>query len=560
MLLGIDLDNTLISYDTLFQTVAREFGISGAPEGKQGLRDFLRAQPGGEDLWQRIQAAVYGPRLGEAVPMPGALEALRRCRERRARAVIVSHKTRFAAKDQTGTDLRTAALAWLEAKGFLGQETGISAAEVFFTDTREEKVERLAACGCTHCIDDLPEVFREPAFPASCLPVLIAPDAPAGVQRPLVWCRTWQDIEQSVLNEPLFGPEAAAARTAMLGACGLEAGCVIMRIGGGRNSRIYRVETPEGRGIAALKVYFRHPADTRDRRAREALACDVFQRAGEAKTPGVLWTDTSFCATAFTWLDGRRPAPGADGAAAVEALLKLFEKLRNAAAAMPPGDEVTASEACFSLEELRANLEARRHRLEAIRPADEVDEAMLAFLRGPFDRHVSGALGAAVEAYATHGLRPTDILPAGERVLSPSDFGLHNMLRSADGDFWFVDFEYFGWDDPAKTLSDFLLHPAEEMALPRDVKECFARGFLELFQEACPSLPWRVGALLPLYAAKWALIILNEFAAQDAQRRNFAATASGVDRRPAQLQKAKMLIENLGAITAALPHPSRLHA
>ena len=49
--------------------------------------------------------------------------------------------------------------------------------------------------------------------------------------------------------------------------------------------------------------------------------------------------------------------------------------------------------------------------------------------------------------------------PQRLRVLSPSDFGFHNALRRPDGTIVFVDFEYFGWDDPAKMMADAMLHP-----------------------------------------------------------------------------------------------------
>ena len=43
-------------------------------------------------------------------------------------------------------------------------------------------------------------------------------------------------------------------------------------------------------------------------------------------------------------------------------------------------------------------------------------------------------------------------------ILSPSDFGFHNILVSNDETF-FIDFEYAGWDDPNKLVCDFLLNP-----------------------------------------------------------------------------------------------------
>lgn len=46
-------------------------------------------------------------------------------------------------------------------------------------------------------------------------------------------------------------------------------------------------------------------------------------------------------------------------------------------------------------------------------------------------------------------------------ILSPSDFGIHNILVDGSNPFMckFVDFEYFGWDRPEKLVSDTILHP-----------------------------------------------------------------------------------------------------
>ena len=61
------------------------------------------------------------------------------------------------------------------------------------------------------------------------------------------------------------------------------------------------------------------------------------------------------------------------------------------------------------------------------------------------------------------------ILPKSERCLSPSDFGFHNAICDVNGVYHFVDFEYFGWDDPAKMICDFILHPG--MDLPNKYKK-----------------------------------------------------------------------------------------
>ena len=48
------------------------------------------------------------------------------------------------------------------------------------------------------------------------------------------------------------------------------------------------------------------------------------------------------------------------------------------------------------------------------------------------------------------------------RTLSPSDFGFHNALRTPAGTMVFLDFEYFGWDDPAKTGFGFFVASGDE--------------------------------------------------------------------------------------------------
>ena len=50
-------------------------------------------------------------------------------------------------------------------------------------------------------------------------------------------------------------------------------------------------------------------------------------------------------------------------------------------------------------------------------------------------------------------------IPRTQQILSPSDLGFHNCIKGNDGLLTFIDFDYFGWDDPVKLTCDFLLHP-----------------------------------------------------------------------------------------------------
>ena len=112
----------------------------------------------------------------------------------------------------------------------------------------------------------------------------------------------------------------------------------------------------------------------------------------------------------------------------------------------------------------------------------------------------------------------SDVQP-DDRCLSPSDFGFHNAVLTEHSQLTFFDFEYAGWDDPAKTICDFFCQPKVPVSL--DFYDVFASAIA-----ACASSPEKVRAradrLLPLYRIKWCCILLNEFLPVDEQRRRFA--------------------------------------
>ena len=174
--IGLDFDNTLITYDTLMHRVAHDRGLIGpdTPKSKNSVRNSIRATDQGEIRWQEVQADVYGLRIIEAPMADGARAFIENARNAGATLYIISHKTEYAAQDTARVNLREAALGWMRKEGFFGA-LGFKAADVFFTSTRQDKCERLASLGCTHFVDDLIEVLTDGAFPADCEKILFDP-------------------------------------------------------------------------------------------------------------------------------------------------------------------------------------------------------------------------------------------------------------------------------------------------------------------------------------------------------------------------------------------------
>jgi hypothetical protein len=202
IVIGIDLDNTLVCYDELFHLAACEEKLieRSLPKRKEATRDAIRRLPDGERKWTRLQALVYGPKMSGATLFEGAEIFLRHCARQQTPVKIVSHKTSFAMLDGQPVDLREAAWEWLKAKGFFS-DFAISPGEVFFESTRAEKLRRIRLLGCTHFIDDLPEVFAESDFPPETQPLLFAPHPPAASGPSVRSFASWHELDSHFFHD-----------------------------------------------------------------------------------------------------------------------------------------------------------------------------------------------------------------------------------------------------------------------------------------------------------------------------------------------------------------------
>lgn len=202
MLIGIDFDNTLISYDAVFHSaaVARGLIATEIPKTKNSVRGFL-IESGHEDEWTELQGYVYGKMLDQAEVFPGVMEFLSWCVEKDISCRIVSHKTRRPYKGPQ-YDLHRAAQEWLELRGFYdGRKTGFEPDHVYFESTKREKLERISLTNCTHFIDDLPEILGDEAFPTGVRGILFDPSDGHLECAQFTRAKSWQDIILILSNE-----------------------------------------------------------------------------------------------------------------------------------------------------------------------------------------------------------------------------------------------------------------------------------------------------------------------------------------------------------------------
>jgi hypothetical protein len=203
MRIGVDFDNTLVCYDGVFHRAALERALIPAdlPSGKNDVRDFLNGAGRGAEFTE-LQGYVYGARMDLAALYPGVVDFLDAARKWGHALFVVSHKTRRPLRGAP-YDLHASARAFLQSK------CGVypTPESVFFEETKELKVARVAALDLDVFIDDLPEILAMPGFPARTAPILFDPDGrwTAGVAGPrddVARYASWSALAEALLAPP----------------------------------------------------------------------------------------------------------------------------------------------------------------------------------------------------------------------------------------------------------------------------------------------------------------------------------------------------------------------
>jgi hypothetical protein len=336
----------------------------------------------------------------------------------------------------------------------------------------------------------------------------------------------------------------AAARAASALAGGSVASIERVR-GFGRNSGVYRVRV--GDAVYALKQYPPRRSGDRDRAEVEYLALRFLIGHGMATVPHPVAADAAAGYLLLEWIEGDAvEAPTtADIAAACDFLRDIHALRAESDAAAQP----MAAEACVSAAETIAQIEQRLARLGMLGPTEP---ALSVFVDDDLRPLFHRVMAWAEEGYAAAGFSFSEEVETTARTLCPADFGFHNAMRRRGGELVFIDFDYFGWDDPVKLTADFLLHPG--MRLNDALRQQFAAAAIALYG-ADRSFGYRLALLYPLFSLRWCTILLNEFLPERWANRVAAGEAADwPSAKQRQLHRAREWARSLAANFRRFPY------
>lgn len=550
MKIGIDFDNTIACYDDFFRELAedRDIPIRDGETPKQCIKNAIVSKKNGNLEWSLLQAETYGSKIHSAKVFSGFFEFLDLALSKNHTIKIISHKTLFPSVGER-VNLHEAATSWLRDKGLL-REGFLSRADCFFETSLQKKVERIKSQNCSYFIDDMEQVLLHPCFPRGTKRILFG-KSHSSLTHYSNWKKTASILSQHI-DPPPPGPKESQTRLAnslplekhkesfegLLQKKGYSGNFNFRKLKLGGNNCVYQIKTGDAKLLG--KVYYRSPDDQRDRLRHEISFTSYLSTQDLHKSfANEIANDTRYGMACFEWVEGK---PCENGEEIPEAhwkqclnFLSAIQKGRNSDLAR---ELPTASEAAFSISQHWSLLQNRHDYWYEQLVNDRVT------LPDDLKDFILRDMETLYQELANKVLVHKDfnrVLSFEERILSPSDFGLHNAVVDPKGNLQFIDFEYSGWDDPAKTIADFFCQPKfpPPMHVYDEMKNCICDMIPESKVKYFLERHKVVNQIITL---KWCYILLNGIHPMNSKGKAFANEK--LDLRNV-LSKAKMIINKI---------------
>ena len=457
-MIGVDLDNTILNYDDVYRTALKMRGIRRV-EGispRKILKDHFARKPSGNLDWTLLQGEIYSSYLAEAKPFEGCIETLCGWLEQGHQIRIISHKTRYPAVGPAH-DFHSAADQWLR-KHLLDRISPKlhENLHILFLDTIEEKANAIKEERCAIFVDDLASVLEHEHFPAETI----------GIHFGSSHCSNWGDV-QNRANDALQKSKNAPAKTPIhykrdLPQESFERLLVEIEqrmskmtpLNGGINNAVYRIEALSGKRFCG-KYYKVESNDPRDRMLHEVRFLEYCEANAIDCVPKIFAIDWKNKAVLLSFIEGETWDASVEPKDEIwQQFRDFFDRLQQHSSTPESKRLPRAAEGADSLQAHLGILQKRRDFWRQQALTGELDEQTKA--------HILDLLEPQYQVVARKCIARPDFrttFPSDQRVISPSDFGLHNAIVNKSGKLQFIDFEYAGWDDFQKAFCDFELQP-----------------------------------------------------------------------------------------------------
>ena len=196
IVVGLDFDNTIVCYaESVAKLANKYFDLPKNIKTKADIKKLVQAKYGNL-VWTKFQGELYGPGMNYAQPYDGSINAILKLSSNGVKVLILSHRSRYPYAG-VNHDLHKYARTWLNNNMQVNGKIIIEKDDIFFFETKKEKISAISSYNCDYFLDDLPEIIDDIGFPDTTKGYLFDPGNNCKARKHLI--THWSELVKVVL-------------------------------------------------------------------------------------------------------------------------------------------------------------------------------------------------------------------------------------------------------------------------------------------------------------------------------------------------------------------------
>ncbi len=306
----------------------------------------------------------------------------------------------------------------------------------------------------------------------------------------------------------------------------------------GGNNKLFCLSS--GSSKLLLKVYNAH--DDRQRLKREFQALSFLYKERFECIPGAFLKNDSLNYAIYSYENGKSKNAKDVTRNDLDQMVDFIVTLQGIKPVDVTEEFLPGVMACFSFQDYLNNIQIRLEKFKAHSQNNGLPDMVKQLLQSDYVKVISDLVSDVMKKYTEKEIE--EQIPLDERRLSPVDFGPHNTIFGDDGSLVFVDFEYFGWDDPNRLVGDFLNHD-QIKGISEEDKKYFLKKYLR-YSTLSEYILNRLDTITKLIAIEWVTTYLSSLTKEKIEIRRFANSEfNEVEYVKIQIDKYKSKLKTL---------------
>lgn len=477
--LGIDLDNTIICYDKLIIRLIKkkfpEIKINKSNNSKQILKKKILKNYG-NDEWTKLQGQIYGKKIQSAILFDGFNEVIEQLKES-FDIYIISHKTKYPAIGKK-INLRNAAKRLLKEKkiSYCKNEL-IKSENIFFAETKKEKIKIIKQQKIDIFIDDLDQILK-------LLPNKISKIHFSKYKTNYVNFYEWKKISKYLLKKKKIFLEKKIQEITNYKIK------IIKKLNLGTNNKLFLVKYNNKKFVLKIFENKRLISFT-----KELLF--LKKTSNIVNTPKIKYFSKKYKFIIMTYIKGAKIKKlSSNDIKEIVNFIRLIQKQKNFYETINKHSLKYATDNIFNVSDIFKNLEKRIKITEKRVQNTKIKKLklikMIFLIKKKYKKIKLYLIKNKINFDNSHFMS-----------LSPSDFNINNIIKK-NKKLIFIDFEYSGLDNCVKMVLDFISQPSLSLSNIKIIE--IINNFNIIFKNLKKNLD---SNLIALNNLKWFFIILN---------------------------------------------------